>query len=81
MKVEAVKFYLISTEIGTMAVRREIVSDFDVDALIRNRAVSQGRALQMVNVGKQIDGNSSLPAGSLPSIFRDADEELPERAL
>lgn len=81
MIVEAVRFYLISTEIGTMAVRREILSEFDVDALVRNRAISQARAVQMVNIGKQIDGNTTLPSASIPSLFRGTEEELPERIV
>jgi len=78
MKVEALRFYLISTEIGTMSVRREILSDFDIDAVVKNRAISQARAIQMVNVGNQIDGNSSLPSGTLPTLFRGTEEQLPE---
>lgn len=78
MKIEAVRFYLISTEIGTLSVRREILSDYDIDAVVRNRAVSQARSIQMLNIGHVIDGNAMLPEESLPSIFRGNDEQLPE---
>ena len=78
MKVEALRFYLISTEIGTISVRREILSDYDVDAVVRNRAMSQARTIQMVNTGNQIDGNTNLPSASLPSVYRSTDDQLIE---
>lgn len=78
MKVESTRFYLISTALGTMAVQSELVSDYDVDAVIRNRAMSQARSVQFVNVSKQIDSNTALPNQSLPSIFQGTEEELKE---
>lgn len=77
-KVEASRFYLIPTVLGNMGVKVDLLSDFDVEDLVRNRATSQARALQMLNVGKLVDMNAVLPEKSVPSAFRDNDEILPE---
>ena len=77
-RIEASRFYLIPTALGNMGVKADLLSDFDVEDIIRNRSVSQARAVQMLNVGKLIDVNSVLPDRVLPSAFRNNEEELPE---
>ena len=77
-KVLDTRTYLISTEIGTMAVKKTIVNDYDIEDLVRSRAISQARAVQFMNIGKQIDGNANLPTESLPAVFRSNEEELEE---
>lgn len=77
-KIEASRFYLIPTALGNMGVKVDLVSDYDVEDVVKNRATSQARALQMLNVGKLVDVNAILPEGSIPSAFRNNDEELPE---
>lgn len=77
-KVESSRFYLIPTALGNMGVKVELLSDFDVEDMVRNRAVSQARSVQMLNTGKLIDSSAILPQRVLPSAFRNNTEELPE---
>ena len=77
-RIEAEKIYLISTEIGNMGLRRQVLSEFDIEDLVRNRAVSQARQVGYMNLGKKIDGNAQFSSLTVPSIFRDNDEDLPE---
>lgn len=74
-KVEAQKSFLIATALGNVVVRDKLVSDADIEDVVKTQAISQARLIQMVNVGKQIDKNATLPAAVLPSIFKDAGDE------
>ncbi|NDC22652.1 MAG: hypothetical protein EBZ49_00755 [Proteobacteria bacterium] len=74
-KIEAQESYLIATALGNVVVRDKLVSDADVEDVVKSQAISQARLIQMVNVGKQIDKNAVLPAAVLPSVFRDAGDE------
>lgn len=77
-QVEAQKMYLISTALGNVAVRTLLVSDFDVEDIVHNRAISQARQLQFINIGKKIDENALLPNEAIPTVFKDNEEELVE---
>jgi len=70
------KFYIISTALGPVGVRVQLRDQYDVEDVVRNRAISQARAVQFVNTGKIIDANAQLPPGSIPSVFKGNDEEL-----
>lgn len=55
------------------------VIDFDVEDIIRSRAISQARAVQFVNIAKGQDSNAVSAARTLPSgKFEGTMEELPE---
>jgi len=62
--------YLIPTDIGNMLVEERLVAEYDVEDIIRDRALSQGRYLQMVNVAANLDKNSNLPNGVVKTTFR-----------
>ena len=70
------KKFIISTALGNMVVERELVVGHTVEDMIKDKAESQARAVQMVNVGKDLDGNSPLPVDTLPTMFGAVDEEL-----
>lgn len=76
MRIIASQTYLISTVLGNIAVKNDLVVERDVDDIVHQKAESQARAIQMFNLGKDIQNNPQLPKESLPSIFAYNDEEL-----
>ena len=68
------KTYLIVTALGNIALRRHLVSDYSVEDMVRSRAISQARLVQMMNVGNNLDGNPTLPAEALPTVFQESEE-------
>lgn len=75
-KVAAERTYLISTQLGNMVVKTQLVTDYDVEDVIREQAVTQARLIHMLNISKEIDANALLPKESLPTVFKNSDEEL-----
>ena len=73
-KVEASQTYLIATALGNMAVKDEILSDFDVEDIVRNNAVSQARLIQFLNIGAELNENAQLPSEALPTVFQEEEE-------
>ena len=73
-KVEASRSYLIATALGNMMVKAEILSDFDVEDLIKNKSSSQARLLQFLNIGAEINENAQLPPETVPTIFQEGEE-------
>jgi len=65
----AQKDYLISTAIGNMRVHTALVRDFDVEDIVHNQAMSQGRLIQFLNIGQKIDETIQMPVESLPTVF------------
>lgn len=74
-KIEATQTYIIATALGNMAVKDEIISDFDVEDVVKNKATSQARLLQFLNIGAELDENAQLPDGTVPTAFQ-SDEEV-----
>ena len=75
-KIVATKTYLIPTELGSFTVTNRLYTEFDVENVISNRAESQARVIQMINLGKELEGNPEFPPEVLPSIFVDNNDEL-----
>ena len=76
-KVVRTKTYLIATALGNVAVKTLLIQGYDVEDVVRQKATSQARLIQMVNVGKEIQSNADIPAESLPTVFANSDEVLP----
>ena len=74
-KIIATKTYLIATVLGNIAVRNDLVSGYDVEDIVHEKAESQARAIQMMNIGKDLKSNPNLPAEALPSVFANNDSE------
>jgi hypothetical protein len=68
--------YLVSTDIGTVRVHLQDVESYDVEDIVRDRAISQARAVQMLQLGKQIDATKPTAARTLKSAWLNNDEEL-----
>lgn len=75
-KIIATKSYLIATAVGNIKVVGTLVTDFDVEDIVSGQAESQAKLVQLVNIGKDINNNATLPREVLPSIFRNNEEEF-----
>ena len=67
---------LTSTDIGIMLVKIQAVTGYDVEDIIRDRAVSQARAVQFVQIGKIINPNAPSTERTLSSVWLNNEEVL-----
>jgi hypothetical protein len=68
--------YLVSSDIGIMNVTLKTVTGYDVDDIVRDKAISYARALQMASVGKMIDQSKPSGARTISSIWLNNDVSL-----
>jgi len=71
------KTILTSTDIGLMAVELKRLRGFTIEDLLRTKAVSEGRRVQFINIGQNIDVNNPKAARTIDSIYFKNDIELP----
>ena len=76
--IETKGVYLVHTDLGPVIVESSIVKRFDMEDIIRNRAISQAQAVQFLSLGKQASPNDVTGARTLKSKYAQSDEELPE---
>ena len=69
---------IFHTDLGNVSVTTERLVEFDVEDIIRTRSISQGRLVQLINLGKTIDINAPTAPRTIGSVFLNNDEELPE---
>lgn len=69
--------YLISTDMGLMQVRMKTVRGYDMEDIIRDKAVSQARAIQLVSLGKRVDQSKPTAPRTMATAFLNNEEELP----
>ena len=72
------KSFLFNSDLGNVLAKVEQVDGFDVEDIIRDRAGSQARAVQFLNLGKKIDPNFQTAPRTIPSVFLNNTEELEE---
>lgn len=75
-KVLSSESFIFHTDIGTMLIRTSDVQRYDVEDIIRDKAVSQARAIQFLNLGKAADPNHPTVARTKSSIYYQNQEEL-----
>jgi hypothetical protein len=68
---------IVPTVLGPMAVSTEYVSEYDVEDIVRTKAESQARIIQMMNVARDIKSTANT-TGVLPTIYTDITEDLEE---
>jgi hypothetical protein len=66
---------MVPTDLGGSAVTTEYVVEYDVEDIVRSRAESQARIVQMVNVGRDTRAQTS-ESNVLPTIYTDITEDL-----
>lgn len=68
--------YVVSADIGLFQVRLKTVTGYDVEDIVQDKALSQARASQMLNLGKQIDQGKPTAERTIPSLWLNNTEEL-----
>ena len=75
-KIIASESYLVSTDIGTISSTVSQIEDYDIEDMMKHKALSQARLVKWVVVGKTIDINSLTGPSTLKSLYFKNDEEL-----
>lgn len=68
--------YLASTDLGICATRMSQVRGYDVEDIVRDKAVSQARAVQLLYLGKRIRPNMPTTPRTIKTVWRDNQREL-----
>lgn len=76
-KVLQSQSYLFHTDIGAAVITVSTTSDYDVEDIIRERAVSQARVIQFMNQAAKSSPNDPRGARTLDSVYTTSGEELP----
>lgn len=75
-KVLEEKNVVVGTDVGVVQVKLKTVEGYDIEDLIRDKAVSLARALQFILLGKQVSRSVPLPERAVSSIYADNDIEV-----
>lgn len=70
------KAYLFSTDIGFARTEISEVVGYDVEDIVKDKAISQARAIQFLNLGKSIDPTKPIAARTIPSVWLNNEESL-----
>lgn len=68
--------YLFSTDIGFARTNVTEVVGYDIEDIVKDKALSQARAIQFLTQGKTIDPTKPTAARTIPSVWLNNDEEL-----
>jgi len=63
---------------GNVTVKGQLISEYDVEDVIKQKALSQAAAVAMVNLGQNITQGAKLPSYIIPSDFVGNTEVIPE---
>jgi len=74
--LESEKVYIVSTDIGIMRVHVQTVKGYDVEDIVRDKAISQARAVQFSQIGKVVDPAAPTKPRTLPSIWLNNETRL-----
>lgn len=77
-RVYAERNFIFNTELGPVTQKAQLLYEFDVEDIVRSRALSQAKAIQFVNIGNQADLNARFPEGAVPTAFTSSGENLAE---
>lgn len=68
--------FIVSTDIGIVNVTLKTVTGYDIEDIIRDKAVSYARAIQLASIGKNIDLSKPTGARTLPTIWLNNEVDL-----
>jgi len=68
--------YIVSTDLGLMRNDVTKVKGYDIEDIIRDRAISQARAIVLLNLGKNIDPTKPTAPRTISTKWLNNDEEL-----
>lgn len=77
-KLSEEQSYLVSTDVGIMQVKIQGVTGYDVEDIVRDKARSYARSVQMLSIGKMIDPTSPTAERTLSSSWLNNTEEMPK---
>jgi len=72
------KSFIVSTDVGLVQTKIKTVSGYDIEDLAQDRSLSQALTIKFVNLGKRIDPNSPKGARTIPSIWKNNENRLPD---
>lgn len=75
--VKKEKSYVFHTDMGSVVTRLMVVDQYDVENIIKDRAVSQARSVQFYNQAQRASVNDPKAPRTMESIFTKTAEELP----
>jgi hypothetical protein len=76
--VTGTKAYVFHTDLGTVVTQIHEVANYDVEDIVRGRAISLGRALQFLNQAKRVSPNDPKGPRTLESRYTKIKVELPD---
>lgn len=76
MITEGKKSFIFNTDIGNMVVEVTTARKYNIEDLVRDRALSLMLTLQMIIKGKQASANSPSASRTVPSRFFQTTEEI-----
>jgi len=75
--VKSSKAYLFHSDLGAVILTLSDVVNFDVEDVIKSRAISQARVIQFLNQAKKSSPNDTKGARTMSSVYTSSGEELP----
>lgn len=75
-RVISSRIFVLNSELGDVVVRTELVEEFDVEAITRDKSRSQARALQFQNTGELVNENALLAPDAIPTVFKPEEEDF-----
>ena len=76
--VKDTKTYLFNSDLGNIVIQVNEVEKYDIEDVIRDRAKSQARRIQFINLGKNIDINQTTTQRSKSSVYLKNTQEFEE---
>lgn len=70
------KHIVVGTDIGAVQVKVKTVQDYDIEDIVRDKAISFARGLQFIMIGKQVSKAVTLPVRAISTIYSDNDIEV-----
>lgn len=68
--------FIFHTDIGMMMIKVSDVQYYDIEDIVRDKSVSQARAVQLMNLGKGASANQPTVARTKSSVYFKNEEEL-----
>lgn len=76
--VKSRKAYIFHTELGAVITEIRVVEKYGVEDIIKDRAISQARAIQFLNQANRVSVNDTKAARTMDSVYTKVDVRLPE---
>ncbi len=76
-KVTASDSYIFHTDLGAAVITLQTIANYDVEDVIRDRAISQARAIQLYNQANLVSPNDPTVPRTISSVYAASGEELP----